>query len=80
MQQLKLQFELGRRRRVARELTIVEGFHQVGSRGDFLIEMHGPHRAYTLSSFIPEGFIGEYNGRSAGPYRYRVLVTVEELD
>ncbi|MCR4403734.1 MAG: hypothetical protein NUW06_00280 [Candidatus Acetothermia bacterium] len=77
MQQLKLRLE--GRRRVARELTVVEGFHQVGSRGDFLIEMQGPHRSYTLSSFIPEGFIGEYNGRSAGPYRYRIVVTVEEL-
>ncbi|HIC95777.1 TPA: hypothetical protein EYP12_04000 [Candidatus Bipolaricaulota bacterium] len=77
MQQLKL--ELEGKRRVARELTVVEGFHQVGSKGDFIIEMHGSHRSYTLSSFIPEGFIGEYNGRSAGPYRYRILVTVEEL-
>jgi hypothetical protein len=77
MQQLKLQLE--GRRRSARELTIIEGFHQVGSKGNFIIEMHGTHRSYTLSSLIPRGFIGEYNGRSAGPYRYRILITVEEL-
>ena len=78
MQQLELQLS-SRRRTLARQWVVVEGFHQMTSRGDFLVQMHGKQQALALSNIIPDGFVGQYNGRAAGPYRYKIFITVESV-
>lgn len=65
---------------LATRITVVEGFHRVSGRGDFLIEMEGPQEFYQLFQLLPREYSGSWGGKAAGPYRYIVTVTVEEIE